>query len=227
MKIRVLLPAVALSALAACTVQFGAPSPSVPKTTQAERTSGDPASGAPVDGSGAVLEERLLANGMLEIGKANAPHSIVLFTNYGCDYCRRFETEAMPTLLAEVAKGTLRIAITPLDLRKYADSDQAARLLLCAAQQKKGKTMHTFLFSKPTNPALMQKQIGTLGLNAATLSSCLQSPEFNTTRSVQQATARAFNVTLVPSYFIDGTQYVGLPDAATLQWQLQRALTSR
>lgn len=99
------------------------------------RSTGLPKTG-PVPGAAAVARDYAgLPQRGTVLGRANAPHTLVLYADPQCPFCGRFERAELPGLVRhEVRSGTLRI-----DLRLLTfigpDSTRAARTLLAAAQQ--------------------------------------------------------------------------------------------
>jgi protein-disulfide isomerase len=173
--------------------------------------------------SGAMLAipERLLAGGLLEIGREDAPVSLLLLTNHSCDYCRRFHREQLPRLIAEfVADGQARVTLVPFQLKKYADSAEHARLSLCAARQGRGRQMHDALFAG----AGARADAAAYGLDADMLERCMDDPTAAAEIESQRSWARALGVDLIPTFVIDGQRLTGLPDYADLRGRLEAAL---
>lgn len=188
----------------------------------------------PAAGTGAQLlpeiPERVLPGGLLEIGDPNAPVSLLLFTNYACAYCKTFHDQIEPRLLSDyVRPGSLRLTIAPFPLRKYAESDAAAAMLLCAAEQGKGKILHNLLFARGG------ANLNALGTDAETSSvvdwsrirPCMAEPATLAVIAQQRSWARALGITLIPTAIIDGQKMVGLPEYADIRAEVDRALAAR
>lgn len=165
--------------------------------------------------SGALtsIAERVLPGGILEIGKADAPVSLLVFTNHSCSYCRQFHREQFPRLLAEyVADGLVRVNIVPFQLQKYPQSAHQASLSLCAARQGQGRAAQDALYDpNAAEPAGLQD--------------CLRDPSIAEELKVQRAWARALGVELIPTFIINGQRVTGLPDYAELRGELDGALS--
>jgi protein-disulfide isomerase len=99
------------------------------------RDTGLPRSG-PVPGAAEVARDYAgIPQRGTVLGRADAPHTLVLYADPQCPFCGRFERKALPDLVRhEVRAGTLRI-----DLRLLTfigpDSTRAARTLLAAGIQ--------------------------------------------------------------------------------------------
>lgn len=152
-------------------------------------------------------------SGALTLGNPDAPISFVLFTHHSCTYCKTFDRAFTDRLLTEfVETNLIRLIIVPVPLQKYPESARQERLLACAIQQEKGLPMHRSLFDgEPTEEQLMD-----IGIDPALLSTC--------TETGTLITPTPSNVSLVPSYTINGTLYKGLPEWAELRGQIKEAL---
>lgn len=161
--------------------------------------------------------ERLLPEGILEIGNANARVTLRLFMNHDSPYSRAFHAH-MPLLQTDfIAKGDLKVQIVPVAFKKYPESDAHARRLICAAAQGKGLAMHGLLMTGG-------ETLVPLGINRPSFDACLQ--DALTTASVASLAAIAANenVTVVPTYTIDGDRFTGVPTAADLLGAMRSAL---
>jgi len=169
--------------------------------------------------------ERLLPSGILEIGNADAPVSLLIFTNHSCAYCRDFERTLMPSVISQyIRKDLVRVGIVPYVLQKYPASEQSALTLLCATEQGKGIAVHELLFRDDISPVQVRTELVSMGLDSARHQACMQSDGMKGTIAAQQSMAQSLGVTLVPTYFINGKKYVGFPEWADLRGQLQEAV---
>lgn len=180
----------------------------------------------PITGTGSYqANERLLASGMIEIGNANAPVSLVLLTNYSCAYCKEFQDVLVPRLITDfIRTDKIRISIVPFNLQKYTESEQSAGMVICAAQLGKGWPMHQLLFREKMNTKAFSDTLITLELDRTQLNTCAASDNIRATVAAQQAVSRSFGVNVVPSYFINGRMYEGMPEYADLRGQIEEAM---
>lgn len=219
-----LLPLLAALAVSACAMQPAADdaratasmaaASSVPPAAMQEEDilPGDVPTSAPsASGALAAIPERVLPGGILEIGKADAPVSLLVFTNHSCEYCRRFHREQFPRLLAEyVAEGELRISLVPFPLQKYPQSERNAGIALCAAKQGKGRAAHDLLFAD--------------GMDAGPYEACLQDPQTAADLRSQRSWAKVLGIDLIPTFVLDGRRITGLPEYAELRGEIATAL---
>lgn len=219
-------------ALGACTFPHP-PSPEIllPPETQSGnvQTEGDGGESAPEPDvispallTGALLPERLLENGILEIGNRDAPHTLLLITEHHCGYCEDFLSELLPKVLKqEVHDGLLRLSIAILPLKKYPGSMEGAVAMLCAAKQGKGWPMHQLLFRKTSmDRSSLLSYARELTLEEGIFAACLDDPKMMQILENQQAWMRNFHVSVVPTYFIDGEKFTGLPYPADFEGQI-------
>ncbi len=160
-----------------------------------------------------TITERLLPTGLLEIGDANAPLTLLLFTEHHCRYCKEFQNKHFVTLYKDfIESRKLKLQIAILPLKKYTGSELSAIGLLCAAAQGKGIPMHELLFTLgASNTDTLMKEAATLKLDQTLFATCLTAPATAGLLELQASLARSLDVTLVPTFFLNGTKSVGLP----------------
>jgi protein-disulfide isomerase len=172
------------------------------------------------------IVERLLPSGLIEIGDRDAPLVLLMFTEHHCRYCKNFYHEHFPSLHEDyIQQGKVRLQIGILPLRKYTHSDNAAIGLLCAATQGKGMPMHELLFALGAKDReTLFNEAATLELDLEIFGQCLDSPDTVKTMDRMKSLARSLDVTLVPTFFINGEKSVGLPQYAGLRGMIEAKL---
>lgn len=166
--------------------------------------------------------ERLLPNGILEIGKTGSGLTLLLFTEHHSPYPRDFAEEQLPRLLSEfVTTDNLKIQIAILTLQKYPGSTESAKALYCAARQGKGLRMHYLLFAKPDT---YNANAAELELDVPTFETCMRSDDATAKIAAQQQLAAETETTLIPTFFLDGEKFVGLPYYADLRARIEKTL---
>lgn len=172
------------------------------------------------------LVERLLPSGFIEIGDREAPLVLLMFTEHHCRYCKDFSIDHFSKLHRDfIEQGKLRLQISILPLQKYPDSTAAATGLLCAATQGKGMPMHELLFELGARDReVLLSEARTLELDEALFTQCLDSPDTLKTVERQKSIARSLDVTLVPTFFLNGEKSVGLPYYADLRGMIEEQL---
>jgi protein-disulfide isomerase len=175
----------------------------------------DPLAPLALTGAALDVEERTLSGGTLEIGSARAKTEMTVFLHPQSPYSQEFQRSRMPRLVSDmVARGTLRVKLYVLPIQKYAGSAFAARAVACAGAQGHGYPTFDRL-TREGRTDLAAEDLADIGLDETIYRSCIQTG----TDDPLAASARAadlLDVTLVPSYVIDGTVHVGLPSEADL-----------
>jgi len=173
-----------------------------------------------------ALAERLLPTGMLEVGNPLSPLTLLVFTEHHCSYCRQFLFEVFPRLKTDFLEpGTLKLQIAMLPLQKYQKSAEASLGFICSAVQGKGLAMHDALFRNPnkSTEAILSYAVD-LKLDTALLRDCMKSARTKTLLEGQQAWAQSLNVDVVPTFFLNGEKFIGLPYYPDLKGRITEAL---
>ena len=171
-----------------------------------------------VAGTGAV---RLLPGGAVEFGMPNAPHTLTVFTEYHCTYCNEFHAAHMPKISEEFMETELlKVRFAFLPLQKYPNSESAIRGIICAGKQGQAEAMHRLLTerqSKHRTSAIAYAE--EIGVDRAAFGACLEAEETASAVERHRDAAQALDVSLLPTFFLDGNRITGLPvQADMLAW---------
>jgi len=144
------------------------------------------------------------------IGPADAPITIVEFSDYQCPFCRRWHVEVYEPLLAAYP-GQIRLVYRHLPLTSiHPDAMSAAEAAMCAGEQDAYWAYHEKLFSSETlgNSTYIQ-YAQDLELNMGTFESCLSDHKYQ--QAVQADSDFAINLGIrsTPTFFINGLAIVG------------------
>lgn len=172
------------------------------------------------------LAERMLETGVLEIGNPQAPMTLLLFTEHHCGYCRQFLFEIYPRIKTDFLEaGTLKLQIAMLPLQKYQQSTDASLGFICSAAQGKGLTMHDALFRNPnkSREAILSYAVD-LKLSTALLDDCMKSARTKMLLEAQQTWAQSLRVDVVPTFFLNGEKFIGLPYYPDIKGRIMEAL---
>jgi len=152
---------------------------------------------------------RVPVDGLPSFGNADAPLTIVAFTDYECPFCSKADGR-IDALRAEYG-DRVRVVIAPTALPMHARAKPAARAFLAAVEQGRGEAMHSFLFAH-------QDQLDDEGLRGAAAAVGLDSAAFEraftgeSTEAVMtrsKALAAKLGVTGTPTFFVNGRRLVG------------------
>ncbi|MDD5469223.1 MAG: thioredoxin domain-containing protein [Candidatus Peribacteraceae bacterium] len=222
------------SVLCGCTFETGSPrepiEPDAPLIEQpATQQPADTLSllrqleGTPLSASGTV---RFLSTGILELGKETAPLTLTVFTEYHCAYCNQFYREFIPRLERDfIENGKLKVRFVPFVIRKYPHSEDVLRGFLCAGTMGEVLRMQTLLVNRQEKDRLTAKEYGKeLGMDANGLQECMQSESISSMLSSQKAVAENLGVTLVPTFFLETEERIGLPEYADMRGWIRSKL---
>jgi protein-disulfide isomerase len=144
------------------------------------------------------------------IGPADAPITIVEFSDYQCPYCRRWHDEVYEPLLAAYP-GQIRLVYRHLPLTSiHPDAMSAAEAAMCAGEQDAYWPYHEKLFSSESlgNSTYVQ-YAQELKLNMATFESCLSDHKYQQTIQEDSDFAINLGIRSTPTFFINGLAVVG------------------
>ena len=154
--------------------------------------------------------------------------TLVEFSDFQCDYCRNFNS-TLNRIMSDYG-DKVRLVFRHFPLTEiHPLAFKAAEASMCAMEQGKFWEMHNALFEAPAklSPDDLKAKAGTVGLDAAAFSQCLQSGRH--TAAVKQDLldgARA-GVAGTPALFVNGRLVTGVrpyPDLAKMvEDELKRA----
>jgi protein-disulfide isomerase len=137
-------------------------------------------------------------------GPANAPVTIVEFSDFQCPFCARL----IPTLDQVTAKygDKVRLVFRQFPLAMHAEAQKAAEASLCANDQGKFWQMHDALFQnqQQLQVANLKTKATELGLNAEAFGSCLDSGKYAKQVAADMEEGTAAGVSGTPALFING-----------------------
>ncbi len=143
-------------------------------------------------------------------GPADAPVTVVVFSDYQCPYCADVEP-----LLSEVVQNPpgrkVRVVWKDFPLPQYAESQPAAEAAQCAALQGKFWEYHDALFAEQgkLGAARYQEIASSLGLNSATFQQCLTRHQTLPLITQNQQEGTAIGVDGTPFLVVNGQAFSG------------------
>ncbi len=149
--------------------------------------------------------------GFYSLGPADAPITIVEFSDYQCPYCERWHTQVYNQLMAAYP-GKIRFVYRNLPLTQiHPQAMPAAEAAMCAGEQNAYWQFHDRLFN---NQDLLgddfYSQVATdLGLDMTTFNQCRETHKFQSTIQADMDFAIGLGVQSTPTFFINGLAMVG------------------
>lgn len=144
-------------------------------------------------------------------GPADAPVTIVEYTDYDCPFCKRYHAEIYPALLQEYA-GKVRYFVRHFPLQQlHPRAPNAARAAVCAEAQDRFWSYHELLFFRgnaPDDEGLVA-YANELGLDGQQFSACLDAAETAEAVMADLRRGAAYGVRGTPAFFINGRVIFG------------------
>ncbi|HAV75733.1 MAG TPA: hypothetical protein DCX53_00100 [Anaerolineae bacterium] len=180
------------------------------KSKQTASLAEGPVVEAPVEEKPQFVRYDIPSEDFYGIGPANAPITIVEFSDYQCPFCKRWHDEVYQSLLNEYP-GKIRLVYRHLPLTSiHPDAFPAAEAAMCAGEQNAYWQFHEKLFSSDALGSSIYSQYAQeLGLDMASFDSCVTDRKYQ--EAVQSDLDFAVNlgVRSTPTFFVNGLAIVG------------------
>jgi protein-disulfide isomerase len=163
----------------------------------------------------AELEEQFKSPVNIELGDApvkgpaNAPITIVEFSDFECPYCARGASTVEEVLKAYPDK--VKVAFKNLPLPFHKNADPAARAALAAGKQGKFWEMHDLLFEnqRGLNQAYYEASAKKLGLDMAKFKADMESEAIKKQVKDDAALAKKVGISGTPGFSVNGVLVKG------------------
>ncbi len=167
-------------------------------------------------------------SGWHSIGRADAPVTIVEFTDYQCPYCKKFHSSTFADLKKDyIDDGKVLWVIRDLPLKIHPLALNAAEAAHCAGDQGKFWELHDILLSTeaPPDDGVIEKSAEAASLDVKDLQSCLSSGKYRAEVQEEEAQAAALQIIHTPTFLVaksakdklDGVVILGAQPLATFQ----------
>jgi protein-disulfide isomerase len=143
------------------------------------------------------------------IGPANAPITIIEFSDFNCPYCRQFNQVTFQALM-DAYPNQIRFVYRDFPITSQ-ESFYAAEAAECAADQNAYWDFHDALFSGKYDLGRdsYERIAKTLGLDSDALLACVDSGKYETEVQNDARDAAGLGVTGTPTFFVNGIPLVG------------------
>jgi protein-disulfide isomerase len=145
------------------------------------------------------------------LGPADAPITIIEFSDYECPYCRRWHNEVWPQL-KEAYPDQIRLIYRDFPLTSiHPNATPAASAANCAREQDQYWEFNERLFSMrfDLNVSGYQAYAEELGLDMDLFNECLDSGRYNDEVMADFEYAANLGVNSTPTFFVNGIPVVG------------------
>lgn len=161
------------------------------------------------------------------LGQANAPVTIVEYSDYHCPHCRDFELETFPKIQAEyIDTGKVRFVAASFHL--WPQTAVLTEAALCARDQDKFFEYGHQLFENQEtigpDPGGLADLAAGLGLNRETFAQCLSNGTHRAALADATRTAQNRGVSSTPTFFINNRRVDGNQPYETFKQIIEQEL---
>lgn len=166
------------------------------------------------------------------LGSADAPVTIIEFSDFQCPFCKRFYERTWPQLKkAYVETGKVRVIYRDFPLGFHQNAQPAAEATECADEQGAYWKMHDRLFERqeewadsPNAKELFGRYAQALGLDAALFSKCLEAGRYADEVKKDYQDGIVYGVEGTPTFFINGYKVMGAQPFEVFQQLIEAKL---
>jgi protein-disulfide isomerase len=159
-------------------------------------------------------------------GPANAPITIIEFSDYECPFCRRWHNEVFSRLI-EAYPEQVRLVYRDFPLSSlHANAFSAAEAANCANEQGAFWEFHDRLFSMELGLGMeaYRSYASQLGLDTQSFIKCLESGRYRDEVQADYDFAADLGVRSTPTFFINGIAIVGAQPFEVFQQVIDKEL---
>lgn len=153
------------------------------------------------------------------LGNADAPVTIIEFSDFQCPFCRKFYKETLPQIKRDyLLTGKAKLVYRDFPLPFHQGATPAAEGAECARAQGKFWEMHDVIFDEQEKQGSgtvqftaddVKKWAAKIGLNTLKFNQCLDSEKYKQEVEKDIADGSAAGVSGTPAVFINGRLVVG------------------
>lgn len=200
----------------------------------------NPVADAQLPAEAAPLSEadwkRVQENPAMVIGDANAPVTMVEFTDYQCPFCGRHYTETHGQIVDNFVKtGKLKIVYRDQALSFHPNANSAAQAVRCAEDADGGVALHDALFQNQdawanlTGDAVLTKYkelADAAKLNGNNIVECVKSNKHKAAVDADSQLGNEVGAGGTPTFFIEGDPLVGAQPYSAFEAKINEKLNS-
>lgn len=137
-------------------------------------------------------------------GPADAPVTIIEFSDFQCPYCLQAKA-TIDRVLASYG-DRIRFVYRHLPLPNHPDAIPSAEASMCAAEQDRFWPFHDHLFANQTELSAdaLKRHAATLGLDTTAFNACYDSRKYQSQVEEDMAAAQELGISGTPAFFING-----------------------
>lgn len=175
--------------------------------------------------------QSILVDPAYAFGEADAPVTVVEFTDYQCPFCKRYVDDTLSQIKEKyVNTGKVKYIVRDLPLSFHPGAKPSAMAARCAGAQGKYGEMHDLLFSNQDAwangdmEASFAKYATQLNLNMGAFSKCVTDKTYESAVDSDSTLASSVGASGTPTFFVNGKRLVGAQPFATFEATIEEAL---
>lgn len=165
------------------------------------------------------------------LGNADAPVTMIEFSDFECPFCARFFQQTLPQIKEQYIKtGKVQFVYRDFPISSiHSNAEKAAEAGECADEQGKFWEYHDLIFSRQDQMSVAnyKRWAAELKLDTARFDSCLDSGKYADEVAKDFSDGQAAGVSGTPTFFINGQRVVGALPFEQFQRVLDAALAGR
>ena len=183
----------------------------------------------------AAIADSIVLRAANVLGKAEAPVTLVEYSDFQCPYCLRHFSETQNRLVAEyVNTGKVKILFKNFPIPElHPQAFQASVAAECAAEQGKFWAYHDVLFQRfgartiDYTPAGLGGYAAGLQLDREKFDACLRDEKITARINADRQEGNRLGVRGTPTFFVNGQQLVGAQPYEAFKAAIDAALAGR
>ncbi len=162
-------------------------------------------------------------------GAADAPVTLVQFSEFQCPFCSRVEPTIKALMEDPAYAGKLKVVFKQFPLGFHANAHKAAEAALFAHENGKFWEMHEKMFAnqQALDVESLKKYATEIGLDAAALEAALTSEKYKAAVDADVAAGTAAGISGTPSFVINGKLVVGALPIDNFKHEIDEALAAK
>lgn len=161
-------------------------------------------------------------------GSADAPVTIIEFSDFECPFCTRFFEQTLPLIEKNyIETGKVNFVYRDFPLGFHPNAQKAAEAAECAGEQNKYWEMHDKLFEEGDLDITSLKQYAQgIGLDTSAFNNCLDSGSMESEIQKDAQDGQAYGVSGTPTFFINGIKVVGAQPYSAFEQAIENELNN-
>ncbi len=162
-------------------------------------------------------------------GSADAPVTIVEFSDFECPFCGKYVRETYSKIVSEyIDTGKVKYVFRDFPLDFHLNAQKASEAAECAGEQGKYWEMHDVLFENQDalDVETLKMYAVSLGLDTEEFNTCLDSGAMADEVKADMADGQKYGVSGTPAFFINGKMISGAQPFEVFKAEIDAALVA-